>query len=151
MSIISYKIRELEYSDLDLEKGFFYTLGNLTDSPILDLEKSKKIYDKIKSQGTYIFVAVSDDEQIVGSISLLLEQKFIHGGSIVGHIEDVVTRKGYEGNGIASALLNCAIDFAKENKCYKVILDCKDDLIKFYEKFGFEHFKHKGNCMRIDF
>lgn len=151
MSKISYKIRELEYSDLNLENGFFETLKNLTDAPILSFEKSKEIYDKIKSQNIHIFVAVSDDGQILGSTSLLLEQKFIHGGSLVGHIEDVTTRKDYEGNGIASSLLNYAIEFAKQKKCYKIILDCKDELVKFYEKFGFEHFKHKGNCMRIDF
>ena len=37
---------------------------------------------------------------IIGSTTLLIEQKFIHDGGKVGHIEDVVTRKGYEGFGI---------------------------------------------------
>jgi len=58
----------------------------------------------------------------------------------------VVARKGYEGMGIASALMKKAIEIAQENNCYKIILDCSDKLIPFYKKFGFEN---NENCMKI--
>ncbi len=29
------------------------------------------------------------------------------------------------------------ISFAKEQGCYKIILDCQDKLLDFYKKFGF--------------
>ena len=43
---------------------------------------------------------------MIGATTLLVEQKFIHSGGKAGHIEDVVTRKGFEGLGIGSALIN---------------------------------------------
>ncbi len=44
--------------------------------------------------------AVLNDGKVIGSISVLIEKKFIHNCGKVAHIEDVVTRKGYEGIGI---------------------------------------------------
>ena len=88
-----------------------------------------------------IFVAESESGQIIGSITLLVEQKFIHNGGKVGHIEDVVTRKEFSGKGVGSALVQKCIDVAKDEKCYKVILDCSDANVPFYEKAGFR--KHE--------
>ena len=78
---------------------------------------------------------------------MLVEQKFIHNGGKVGHIEDVVTRKEYSGKGVGSSLVQKCIETAKEEKCYKIILDCSLDNIAFYEKAGFR--KHEVS-MRYD-
>jgi glucosamine-phosphate N-acetyltransferase len=48
-----------------------------------------------------------------------------------------VTRKGFEGHGIGSALINHALHFARTVGCYKVVLDCSDNNISFYQKAGF--------------
>ena len=48
------------------------------------------------------------------------------------------TRKGFEGLGIGSALINHALHFAKGAGCYKVVLDCSDTNISFYQKTGFK-------------
>jgi hypothetical protein len=39
------------------------------------------------------------------------------------------------------------LDFAKENTCYKVILDCSKSNVEFYKKIGF---KEHEVSMRID-
>ena len=139
MESTNFIIREIEQADL--EKGFFQTLSNLAMVGRIrdDLEQAKKILQEIKSYPLYkIFVAVkNDDAEIIGSITLLIEQKFIHDGGKSGHIEDVVTRKEYEGIGVGSALVSAALAFAREKNCYKVILDCSEKNIRFYEKIGF--------------
>jgi glucosamine-phosphate N-acetyltransferase len=139
MENINFIIREIQQADL--EKGFFQTLSNLAILGKIrdDLEQAKKILQEIKSYPLYkIFVAVkNDDTEIIGSITLLIEQKFIHDGGKSGHIEDVVTRKGYEGKGVGSALVSAALAFAREKNCYKVILDCSEKNVQFYEKIGF--------------
>jgi len=84
---------------------------------------------------------------VIGSTTLLIEPKFIHQGGKVGHIEDVVIAKEHQGTGIGEKLINFVLDHAKQNQCYKTILDCSDDLKQFYEKIGFK--KH-SNCMRFD-
>jgi glucosamine-phosphate N-acetyltransferase len=139
MESTNFIIREIEQADL--ERGFFQTLSNLAMVGRIrdDLEQAKKILQEIKSYPLYkIFVAVkNDDAEIIGSITLLIEQKFIHDGGKSGHIEDVVTRKEYEGIGVGSALVSAALAFAREKNCYKVILDCSEKNVRFYEKIGF--------------
>src|ERR687891_1503289 len=139
MESTNFIIREIEQADL--EKGFFQTLSNLATLGRIcnDLEQAKKILQEIKSYPLYkIFVAVkNDDGQIIGSITILIEQKFIHDGGRAGHIEDVVTRREYEGIGVGSALVSAALEFAREKNCYKVILDCSEKNVRFYEKIGF--------------
>jgi glucosamine-phosphate N-acetyltransferase len=139
MKSVDFIIREIQQADL--EKGFFQTLSNLSVLGRIrdDLEHAKKILQEIMSYPLYkIFVAVkNDDTEIIGSITLLIEQKFIHDGGKSGHIEDVVTRREYEGMGVGSALVSAALAFAKEKNCYKVILDCSEKNVPFYEKNGF--------------
>ncbi len=65
----------------------------------------------------------------------------------MAHVEDVVTRQGYESQGIGKALIKRAVDFAKENGCYKVILNCNEGNVGFYEKQGF---KRHDIGMRLD-
>jgi glucosamine-phosphate N-acetyltransferase len=76
-----------------------------------------------------------------------MEQKFIHDGGKVGHIEDVTVNKNYEGKGVGSALVRKAIGFAKQNNCYKVILVCSEKNIQFYKVIGF---KEHEISMRYD-
>ena len=141
-----FKVRELEAGDLD--KGVLSVLGNLSDMGDLTIAEAKEVFRKIKKgKSSHVLVAVVTDGQIAGTTTLLVEQKFIHGGGLVGHIEDVAVGPAYEGQGVGSALVRAGIAKAKELGCYKVILDCKPELVGFYERIGFR--KHEIG-MRID-
>src|SRR5712691_3907625 len=145
---IDFEVREI--SDTDLQRGFFDTLSNLTEVGKIseDHENAKKVLHEIRSYPFYkVFVAVKKDGEIIGSNTLLIEQKFIHNGGRVGHIEDVATKKGYEGMGIGRALVGRSLRFAAQMKCYKVILDCSEKNVPFYKKIGF---KKCGLSMRHD-
>ena len=140
-------IREIEENDL--EKGFLESLDFLTSTITLtsDKNKAKEILKKIKQNPNHIIHVAVDDNKIIGSTTLFIEQKFIHDGGLVGHIEDVVVRKDYEGQGIGMKLVSSLLDVAKQRKCYKTILNCEDSLKPFYEKIGF---KKATNEMRYD-
>ena len=139
------EIREIKENDL--ENGFLETLDFLRRISDLDKNKAKEILEKIKQNSNQIIQVAIDDKKIVGCITLLIEQKFIHDGGLVGHIEDVVVRKDYEGKGIGMKLVTSMLEYAKRKNCYKTILDCKDDVKQFYERIGF---KHESNGMRYD-
>ena len=139
------EIREIEEGDL--EKGFLETLDFLRKASDIDKNKAKEILKKIKQNSNHIIYVAIDNKKIVGSTTLLIEQKFIHDGGLVGHIEDVVVRKNYEGNGIGIKLVTSLLERAKEKNCYKTILDCNDDVKQFYERIGF---KRESNGMRYD-
>ena len=139
------EIREIKENDLENE--FLETLDFLRKASDLDKNKAKEILEKIKQNSNQIIQVAIDDKKIVGCITLLIEQKFIHDGGLVGHIEDVVVRKDYEGKGIGMKLVTSMLEYAKRKNCYKTILDCKDDVKQFYERIGF---KHESNGMRYD-
>jgi len=138
-------IREIEEDDL--EKGFLETLDFLRNASGIDKNKAREILKDIKQNPNHIIYVAIDNKKIVGSTTLLIEQKFIHDGGLVGHIEDVVVRKDYEGKGIGIKLVTSMLERAKEKNCYKTILDCKDDVKQFYERIGF---KRESNGMRYD-
>jgi glucosamine-phosphate N-acetyltransferase len=141
-----FKVRELELGDLD--KGVLSALGNLSDMGDLTVAGAKKVFGKMKKANySRVLVAVVSDGKIAGTTTLLVEQKFIHGGGLVGHIEDVAVGPDFEGQGVGSTLVRAGIAKAKELGCYKVILDCKPELVGFYERIGFR--KHEIG-MRID-
>lgn len=136
---MSFIIRELK--EEDLSNGFVETLSNLSEVGKLsnDTIRKREILREIKDKNYRIVIAEDNqNHQIIGSATLLIEQKFIHDGGKAGHIEDVVTRKGYEGKGIGREILKELIKIAKDNECYKIILDCDEKLVKFYEKLGFK-------------
>jgi glucosamine-phosphate N-acetyltransferase len=146
MSIIIRKLKEE-----DLSNGFFETLSNLADIGKIkeEIDLAKEIFNKINKEENYriIIAEEKDTHQVVGTATLLIEQKFIHNGGKAGHIEDVATRSGYEGKGIGRKIIKELIKIAKESGCYKVILDCDEKVAGFYEKMGFK--KHQL-MMRIN-
>ena len=138
-------IRELQKEDLG--NGFLTTLDSLRKTSNIEKNTANKIFDKIENNPDHIIVVALIDGKIVGAATLLLESKFIHDGGIVGHIEDVVVDKNFQGQRIGEKIIRYLLEFAKTKGCYKTILDCVDDVKPFYEKLGF---KHNANALRFD-
>ena len=85
--------------------------------------------------------------RVIGTATILVENKLLHYGSCVGHIEDVVVDKNSRLSGVGKELVKACVDFGRYKKCYKAILDCSKENIPFYENCGFTF---SENCMRID-
>ncbi len=136
-------IHELDESTIDAD--FFATLGHLK-AVELTIEAAQAVLRQRIAQGIRTFIARLEN-RTVGTTSLLVEQKFIHQGGKVGHIEDVATREGYEGQGIGKRLVEHAVREAWNQGCYKVILDCSEENRPFYEHCGFRTHEIE---MRID-
>ena len=144
-SLEKMKIRKLEYEDY--HKGFFEILSQLTSAEKPSFEEFKKHVDLINKRNVeQIYVATCDEKQLLGTICVFVEVKFIHGLSKIGHIEDFVVEQSIRRHKIGSKLMELAKKYCEEHGCYKIILDCGDDLISFYEKFGF---KKKANSMQL--
>jgi glucosamine-phosphate N-acetyltransferase len=137
-------VRELYGSDLP--NGFLDTLSHLAEVG-LTVERAGEVLRERLRTGVRTYIAMFG-EQVVGTAALLLEQKFIHGGGYVGHIEDVVVLREHAGKGIGRALVEHALKEARKSGCYKVILNCHEKNVPFYEKLGFR--RHEME-MRLDF
>jgi len=138
-------IRELRKDDL--WNGFLTTLDSLRQTSDIDQDKAEEVFEKINSNPNHIVAVAELDGKIVGATTLLIEPKFIHKGGLVGHIEDVVVDKSFQGQKIGEKIMKYLLEFAKNRGCYKTILDCTDDVKPFYEKLGF---KHIANELRFD-
>ncbi len=89
---------------------------------------------------TYFVVVVEDTSRkvVVGTATLVLEQKFIRGASVAGHVEDVVTDKSVRGKGIGKVLMEALLSLSRQMGCYKTMLDCDEKNVPFYSQFGFK-------------
>jgi glucosamine-phosphate N-acetyltransferase len=152
-SSIKYRIREIEENDLETG-GVLEVLENLAPVGKLDRAAAHNIFQQIKSNPLHkIFVAVLEDgydgqgrELIIGTTTLLVEPKFIFGGTRFGHVEDVAVRREYEGLGIGSKLVRHATEVATKMGCMRAVLYCSDDRMSFYERMGYTY---RDNCMEF--
>ena len=138
-------IRKLKKDDI--QNGFLTTLDSLRQASNIETKKAEEIFEKISINPNHIIAVAEVEGKIVGATTLLIEPKFIHDGGLVGHIEDVVVDKNYQGQRIGEKIMKYLLEIAKNQGCYKTILDCTEDVKSFYEKLGF---KHAANELRFD-
>jgi len=139
------KIRELQKKDL--QNGFLTTLDSLKQTSNMDKNRAEEVFETINSNPNHIIAIAELDGKVVGTTTLLIEPKFIHDGGLVGHIEDVVVGKKFQGQKIGNEIVKFLLEVAKNRGCYKTILNCTEDVKEFYEKMGF---KHTANELRFD-
>ncbi len=144
---MKYAIKELKKKHIT--HGLFTTLAHLSSSTVNNVDKGRKQFKLIKKNKNHrIFVALDKQtKEVIGSITLLIEPKFIHDCGKMGHIEDVVVREGFENQGVGSSLVMRAIEEAKKVGCYRIRLFCSDKNMGFYKRAGF--FPHE-NGMQLE-
>ena len=130
-----YQVSELHPTDYN--RGFLQLLEQLTvvDAQDITFDQFCEHHKKMTSR-VYVIRDISLDK-VVATGSVFIEHKFIHRLSSVGHIEDIVVHKDYRGLGLGRSIIDHLVKVAKDNNCYKVILDCNKDNVDFYKKCGF--------------
>lgn len=133
-----YFLRSLSIDDY--HKGYFNLLSQLSSSVVMSYDNFVDIFDSMKTNHSYYVVIVEDLEsnKIVGTATLIIEQKFIHNGGKVGHIEDVVIDRACRGLNLGKQLISQLKHIAEIHGVYKCILDCKYENVRFYEKCEFK-------------
>ena len=104
--------------------------------------------DNVLNDDHVIIILEDDDENMVGSGTLFIEKKLTYGGCNMGHIENILIDEKYRGNGYGEKIVNKLLEMCKEQKCYRVDLNCSYELEHFYQKNGFDK---KYICMNIYF
>ena len=130
-------IRPLESGDIN--KGYFELLSQLTSAEKPSEEDFIKRVEEINKRNCEKIIVCENllDKKIIGTITIIIELKFIHNLGKVAHVEDFVVDSNYRGLHLGTKLMNLAKDLAKKENCYKSILDCNEKLKTFYEKFDF--------------
>ncbi|KAF7990968.1 hypothetical protein HCN44_000773 [Aphidius gifuensis] len=146
---VSLLIRPLRASDYN--KGFLQLLGQLTDVGNITKEKFLDRFYHMKKAGGFYVIVVEDVnlKKVIGASTLVVEQKFIHNCALKGRLEDVVVNKTYRGKQLGKLLVSTITQLAKHLQCYKLALDCRDELISFYESLGYKREPGNANAMNI--
>ena len=110
----------------------------------MESSEFNKIYNKIVNNGCVI--VCEQNGELLGSITILIEQKFIHNSSLYAHIEDVFVDESHRHKKIGKQLVNKAIEYCKENSVFKISLNCDEKLKDFYSLNNFEQ-RQINMCM----
>ena len=102
----------------------------------------------IHANPNHMIYVIEENNVVIANITLLIEPKFIHHNQNVAHLEDFIIDLDYRKNGLGKILLQHCIDVAKSMNCYKLILNCDDKLVSYYQTY---HFTNKNNEMSLYF
>lgn len=108
----------------------------------------RKFIDNLNNFHQIIIIIDKYTNKLIGSATILIENKLFHNVSKIGHIDDVVIDNKYKGIGLGKDIVLHMTGLAKSMGCYKVILDCSDNNLGFYIKTGYQRY---GNKMVIFF
>lgn len=133
-----YLIRPLQ--DTDYEKGFLECLGHLTTVGDLSQKEFLQRFHFMNQRNDHYFTIVIEDvenRRIAAAGTVAMEFKFIHSNGKIGHIEDIVVNPLYRGKQFGKYIILQLVDIGRLQKCYKIVLDCSEKNVVFYEKCGF--------------
>jgi GNAT superfamily N-acetyltransferase len=100
----------------------------------------KNIWNEIKKYNIKYYVA-RENGKIIGSCYICVIPNLTRGGKSIGFIENVITDKEYRRKGIGRHIIEKAVEYAKEQNCYKVLLQSgnkRTDAHNFYKSVGFD-------------
>ena len=122
------------------------------DDKHIDLSLANNIWRKIKTNNIEYFVAL-DDKKIIASCYICIIPNLTRGGKSIGFIENVITDQQYRKKGIGKRIIEMAIEHAKENNCYKVLLQSsnyREGAHLFYKSIGFDGESKRAFELRLD-
>jgi GNAT superfamily N-acetyltransferase len=123
----------------------------LPDEEPLDINKANTIWENIENNKIKYFIAV-DGDKIIASCYLAIIPNLTRNGKSNGFIENVITDEKYRKKGIGKKIMQMAIEYGKQNNCYKIILQSSINRTgshEFYEKCGFDGNSKKAFEIRL--
>jgi GNAT superfamily N-acetyltransferase len=145
------EFRKLTVSDLPSLIELYKQLDE--DDERCTLEQNEMTWKKIEENTNIQYFGAIDKEKVVSTCYAVYIPNLTRGNRGICFIENVVTDKEYRKCGLASRVIDMAIDFAKEQNCYKVILQsgiARTEAHHFYESKGFDSTSKKAFDMRLD-
>ena len=127
--------RHIEHTDY--YKDYLTLLEQLTivEKEKINLIQFKNFVNNLSNK--HIIIVIEDNNKIIGTGTLLIENKIIHNMGLVGHVEDIIIHNNYRKLGLGKKLIDELINMSIQSSCYKIILDCNEKNVNFYQNSGF--------------
>lgn len=123
------EVRAAKFEDLE-------RLCEIYSESFSDTEPMVKHWWKILEDPNIHYLVAVDGEKILGVASIVTINKILRSGSRMGLIEDVAVASEARGLGLGRLLIESLLSLGEELGCYKVVLNCSDANVAFYEKCG---------------
>ncbi len=122
------------------------------EEELIDLKKAYSIWDATEKSNTTTYFVAMDNAKVVSTCNITLVPNLTRNGKSFAIIENVITDNDYRRQGIGKKVIENAVQYAKENNCYKVVLLSSAKRTashKFYESIGFNGNSKKGFEIRF--
>lgn len=119
----------------ELKEQDYKNYKKLIDSDI-NIDYFKHFIENVLNKNHKIYV-LELNNNIIGTGTILIEEKLTYGGSKLGHIENILIHEDHRGKGHGEFLVKKLLNVCKQEKCYRVDLNCVKELEKFYNKNKF--------------
>ena len=145
------EIRELTEKDLPSLLELYVQLAESNKDT--DPEQAKSVWiNEIKGNKNIKYFGAVENGKVVSTCYCVIIPNLTHFSQPVCFVENVVTDKDFRKQGLGKKVINKAVETAKANGCYKVILMsgiARKEAHQFYESLGFVSETKKAFDMRI--
>lgn len=132
-----YHVRPIKASDYD--RGVLQVLEVLTTVGKISQKQFEALFAYwLKHNDTYFTIVILNErDRVVGVGSVVVERKLIHECGLVGHIEDIAVARTEQGKKLGLRIIHALTEVGRAQGAYKIILDCSEHNVPFYEKCGY--------------
>lgn len=142
------KIKQDELMDLlELYKQF-----ENGDVELEDNESLRTLWDDIYHNPNLHYIVVETEDKLVATCNITIIKNLTRNARPYGLIENVVTHSDYRNKGYGKQAIQMAVEIAKSNNCYKVMLltgSKKEETLNFYRSAGFRDDIKTGFIMKL--
>jgi GNAT superfamily N-acetyltransferase len=117
-----------------------YAQPDFDDGTVLPLTEAESIFHTMHEYPDYTLHVAESDGQVIGSFALLVMHNLGHMGACSAIVEEVVVHPALQGKGVGRAMMQRAMDLARDKGCYKLVLSSnvkRERAHRFYERLGF--------------
>ena len=143
-------IRMVNRNDLPALQELYLNLHETNIIPITS--EGLKIWEEILKTPDYYILIGEYMGKVVSSVTIIIIKNLTRNMRPYALIENVVTVPEYRKKGYAGLLLKKAVELAKENNCYKIMLlsgSTNEATIKLYKNAGFSDTEKTGYIIRL--
>ena len=145
------EFRELNKNDIPSLLELYVQLNDENEG--FNVEKSEEIWDtEIEGNKNIHYFGAVENGRVVSTCYCVIIPNLTRGGRAICFVENVVTHRDYRKQGLARKVIEMAVETARRNNCFKVILQSgsgRKEAHKFYEGIGFAGDTKKAFDMRL--
>lgn len=144
------EIRRLTGEDVPSLMKLYRQLSPEDEFPSADA--AQEIWRRIEAQENIIYLGAVEAGEVLSTCFLVIIPNLTRGGRPIGFVENVVTDENYRRMGLGRKVIAEAVRIARENGCYKVMLQSgcqRTGAHRFYEEIGFDGERKRAFYLRL--